>query len=415
MISIVSFSESRGGAAKATQKIFNALKKTNIDVQYVVVEKKSDGVSIIAPIKLQYFSHFIKRLVALLLQKLQVSPNLSKHSLNIFSCNVILDAIKDSQLVHLNWINNETVAIAKLPSITANIIITLHDEWFYCGSEHLALDSQRPFQGYNRANKNVRGFDWDSFIWNQKLKALSLIKDRLIFTVPSSWMLDRVKQSKLLSGHDIRLVPNVIDTDQFKRVDSSVLLQQLPISDKVRVIVFGAVYGKSMGLKGFSLLQKAFNLLAERITDRSDILLVSFGGKSHENRGDMGFKHIELGHIADTFHLAQLYSLATMTVVPSMVESFGQVAAESLACETPVVAFNSSGLKDIVLHQKSGYLAEPFSIAALADGLEWILSRDSKELLQLGICGRDHVINNFSEPVVMKKLLSIYEEHGVTT
>ena len=98
-----------------------------------------------------------------------------------------------------------------------------------------------------------------------------------------------------------------------------------------------------------------------------------------------------------------------------MVESFGQVAAESLACETPVLAFNYSGIKDIVYHQKSGYLAEPFSVEALADGMEWILSRDLNELLQLGVSGRDHIIENFSESVVIEKLLSIYREQGVAT
>lgn len=415
MISIVSFSESRGGAAKAAQKIFNAVKRRNIAVQYVVVEKSGKDASVVAPSRLQFFLHFTKRLIAFFLQKLQISPNSSKHSLNLFSCNATLDAIKDSQLVHLNWINNETISLAKLPSITTNIIITLHDEWFYCGSEHSALASQRPFQGYNRANKNVKGIDWDLFVWKQKLMALHQIKHRLIFTAPSSWIVDRAQHSQLLNGYDIRLVPNIIDTDQFQRVASSEFLHKFSIPDEVRVIVFGAVYGKNMDLKGFSLLQEAFKLLAQRVVDKASILLVSFGGRYGGCCDYMGFKHIELGYIADTSHLAQLYSRATLTVVPSMVESFGQVAAESLACETPVLAFNYSGIKDIVYHQKSGYLAEPFSVEALADGMEWILSRDLNELLQLGVSGRDHIIENFSESVVIEKLLSIYREQGVAT
>ena len=51
----------------------------------------------------------------------------------------------------------------------------------------------------------------------------------------------------------------------------------------------------------------------------------------------------------------KLYSLADVTIVPSKMEVLGQTALESLACGTPVVAFNNTGLSDIIIHKKNGY------------------------------------------------------------
>ena len=70
-----------------------------------------------------------------------------------------------------------------------------------------------------------------------------------------------------------------------------------------------------------------------------------------------------------------------MMVIPSRLEAFGQVASEAQACGTPVVAFSTSGLKDIVEHGQTGYLAKPFNIHDLAAGIEWVAtSRDADHL-----------------------------------
>lgn len=60
--------------------------------------------------------------------------------------------------------------------------------------------------------------------------------------------------------------------------------------------------------------------------------------------------------------------------VPSRLETFGQTASEAHACGTPVVAFNTGGLADIVAHRETGYLATPFDAQDLATGIEWVLA-----------------------------------------
>jgi D-inositol-3-phosphate glycosyltransferase len=49
------------------------------------------------------------------------------------------------------------------------------------------------------------------------------------------------------------------------------------------------------------------------------------------------------------------YAQASATLVPSRDEGFGMVAAESLLCETPVIATDAGGLPDIVRDGRRRY------------------------------------------------------------
>ena len=60
-------------------------------------------------------------------------------------------------------------------------------------------------------------------------------------------------------------------------------------------------------------------------------------------------------------------------IVPSRQEAFGQTASEAHACGTPVVAFRTSGLCDIVEDRITGALAEPFDPESLASAIQWVL------------------------------------------
>ncbi len=65
---------------------------------------------------------------------------------------------------------------------------------------------------------------------------------------------------------------------------------------------------------------------------------------------------IYLGWV-DHAKLADVYSAADVLVLPSKFDTFGCVVLEALSCGIPVVAYNTKGPKDIIVHGETGYLA----------------------------------------------------------
>jgi glycosyltransferase involved in cell wall biosynthesis len=107
--------------------------------------------------------------------------------------------------------------------------------------------------------------------------------------------------------------------------------------------------------------------------------------------------------------LAPLYQRASAVVVPSTDEGLGLVAVEALLCETPVVAFDSGGLKEVVQHEKTGILVKPGDRAALAAALDDLLSRDGRGA-DLGRAGRLYALSTFAPESSARRYAQIYKQ-----
>jgi glycosyltransferase involved in cell wall biosynthesis len=55
--------------------------------------------------------------------------------------------------------------------------------------------------------------------------------------------------------------------------------------------------------------------------------------------------------------LATLYASADLLLFPSLTETFGNVTLESLACATPVLAFDCAAAGEFITHKTNGWLA----------------------------------------------------------
>jgi len=138
--------------------------------------------------------------------------------------------------------------------------------------------------------------------------------------------------------------------------------------------------GRLVEEKGIFTLLSAFRDFTQRHNGRSNAQLLIAGGESSSidpvrhlprdrplKNSVQGLEHaVKFLGPQTPKALARLFNQATATIVPSHYESFGMVAAESLACGTPVIASRTGGLQHVVEHGKTGLLFEPRSSRQLA-------------------------------------------------
>ncbi len=107
--------------------------------------------------------------------------------------------------------------------------------------------------------------------------------------------------------------------------------------------------------------------------------------------------------------LVEFYRAATALVVPSIDEGLGLVAVEAHLCETPVVAFASGGLLDVVQHDRTGVLASAVTADGLAAAIDSLLVRPDRGA-SLGAAGRLHALATFAPESVARRYADIYRE-----
>src|SRR5262249_15055159 len=107
--------------------------------------------------------------------------------------------------------------------------------------------------------------------------------------------------------------------------------------------------------------------------------------------------------------LALAYSAADVMIVPSREDNFPLTALEALACGTPVVGFDTTGLVDMVDHLRTGYLAHSFDVHDLLNGILWVLDDDERRR-HLGRVARTKAEADFSIARVAEAYAKLYYE-----
>lgn len=106
--------------------------------------------------------------------------------------------------------------------------------------------------------------------------------------------------------------------------------------------------------------------------------------------------------------LTEYYRSAAALVVPSVNEGLGLVAVEAQLCETPVIAFDSGGLSDVVSNGRTGVLIADISASALAQGIDALLASPDRGAA-LGAAGRLHALATFAPESVARRYATIYK------
>jgi glycosyltransferase involved in cell wall biosynthesis len=133
-------------------------------------------------------------------------------------------------------------------------------------------------------------------------------------------------------------------------------------------ILFGAD-NLSDHRKGPDLCRLVLHELATRYTENFTVLL--FGG-SENPFPDLPINVISLGRL-DHELLPYVYAASDVYLLASREDNLPNTCIESLACGTPVAAFDVAGMSEMIEHQITGCLAPFPDTAKLAEGIQALL------------------------------------------
>jgi glycosyltransferase involved in cell wall biosynthesis len=403
-----------GGAGVAAYRLHRGLRKIGINSVMSVLHKSSNDPSVhwihgvqdsdVNPQAVSLWPHLLQQWGG----TLQRFPDRSR-SLCFFSTpdsNIALEQqVKNFNVINMHWVAG-LVDIQRMPEIFAGkkLFWTLHDMNPFTGGCHYAQDCTRYETGCHDCPQLGPGpEDIVHNIWN--IKQESYRKLDLTIVTPSRWLGDCSQKSALFRSFPHRVIPYGLDLEDYSPMDSSLARQQLGLSKHAKIILFGAS-AVSDYRKGFDLFLNAITHLP-RFAKGIKIILAAFGQSKDLSCINSPYPLHSLGHLNTALELRTAYSAADVFVIPTREDNLPNTVLESLACGTPVVAFNLGGLPDMIVHRQTGYLAPFPDVEDMARGIYWIIQQNALEFQQN--C-RQFVIQNYELKTQAENYAFLYSE-----
>jgi glycosyltransferase involved in cell wall biosynthesis len=337
-----------------------------------------------------------------------------KHKDDIFSLAWLPEntsvKVKDinPSIINLHWINSNFVNINTLSKLRKPLVWTLHDMWPFTGGCHYSGECNAyQVQCINCPKLRSRvNHDLSFRVWKRKLHAWKNIN--LTIVAPSNWMAQCARSSSIFTDKRVEVIHNGVNLSIFKPIDKFIARELLGLPKEKILVLFGAMSATSDPRKGFKLLRTALSELASSPW-RDKIELVVFGSSVPQNAVDFGIKTHYLGRLNDDIALALGYAVSDVFVAPSVEDNLPNTVVEALACGTPVVAFRIGGMPDMIAHCRNGYLANPFDVKDLAQGIIWMV-QDKQKWEELSICARKKAEQEFDIRIQAKKYKMLYDD-----
>lgn len=230
--------------------------------------------------------------------------------------------------------------------------------------------------------------------------------DRIIATTQDERM--QIIRHCGATASQVEVVPCGVDLRRFIPRDPWEARVQLGLRPEQPVLLFvgrlDPFKGPDVFLKAVAMMQKKAQLLVVGGDLADDPELE----KLRQLANDLQLqKRVLFTGARSQEELPLFYSAADVVVVPSYHESFGLVAVEAQACNTPVVATHAGGLLTVVRQGETGYLV-PRGPGFFAERLDFLLSHPDV-LAQMSLVARSSVVQ-YSWQSVAERLNEVYED-----
>lgn len=399
---ILNTSDTNGGAAVVSLRLMRALCDAGVDARMLVVDHRADDERVaVAGTPEQYKWAFYTERLKIFLRNGFSRRNLFKVSTACCGVDVLShEWVKRADVVCINWINQGMMSlrdVERLCRTGKKVIWTMHDMWCCTGICHHAYDCGGFHQECGRCPFLGSRFkrDLSHKVWKQKKHIFD--KSVIHFVPVSNWLAQRCRESSLLCGRPLTVIPNAVPVESFdwhRKGDAS-----------KKVMAMGAARLDDP-MKGFGLMMEAVNKIADDYPDKATgVELLLFGNIRDESLlSNIRLPYKWIGTVPPE-RLPELYRQCDVVVSSSHFETLPTTLVEGQAAGCLAVAFDHGGQSDIISHLDNGYLAAYSDTSDLAAGLLWAISQNQdRERIHKGVAGR------FSEKVVAGRYVSLFDE-----
>ena len=268
----------------------------------------------------------------------------------------------------------------------APVAWTLHDCWSFLGSFYPKHTTQVP----NLLKKQIDSF-W-SKLRSQKPRHL------LCAITPSSWMKQEAIKHEW-SEYRVDSIHNPVPDFFFANMDKIACRRALTL-DESKTTILCVAGNLDEERKGGGYLKDILNI---NWGENVQFLTVGSGYIT----SSLASKTKNLGFIQDEMTLRIVYNASDLLLHPAPVDNLPNTVAESMACGTPVLAFKTGGLPEMVLPKKSGWLVDEVSSERIITELANIMKLNSFN--QLRSSTKESAHNLFNSCRIGKKYLEIFE------
>lgn len=245
--------------------------------------------------------------------------NVNRHSL-----------VKQAEVIHLHWVAGLLDFDSFFRSIpdSKKIIFTLHDHYPFSGGPHYpnpCFDS----------GKWIQLIDRNRFFLNELYK-----KHHIQFVGPSRYIIDHLMKSGLGNSGNCSVIKNPVDPTIFKELNREALRKKYGFGTNDKVLLYVNENFKYRR-KNFSYFKSIYPILIE---NGYKILICGDRIKDEQKNKNI----VQIGYVKDDHELANIYNVADVLLFTSTDDNLPNTISESLCCGTPVVAFNTGGIGEMI-------------------------------------------------------------------
>lgn len=317
-----------------------------------------------------------------------------------------------ASIINLHNLHGGYFDYTKLPRWAASkpIVLTLHDMWSFTGHCAYSFGCDRWTTGCHQCPmwRELKALDeiprtpWDNSRGEWRRKRSVYARTPLVAVAPTRWMGDLARRS-ILVPEAVHIVPYGLDTDAYAPMDRALAREVVGLPGDAPVVAFGPA-ALTQERKGASRLIEALARVRESVPGVELLAMGATVGLPPELA-----RARTVGDVSDERLQRAIYACADLLALPSLADNQPLSMLESMACGTPVVAFEVGGIPETIRDGETGLLARADDPSMLADKIVTLLqNRELRE--RVGRASREHIERDHTLATQANRYGSIYAD-----